>query len=138
MSTSAQMDPSGQEVWLYIQRAHEMLEVSERNLEDGFHTSAVNRAYYAVFYAACAVLASEGLSRSKHSGVVAAFRRHFIKPGTIEAEYGDIYGRVMDDRHLSDYDIEQIIEPDRARIDLDDAQRFVRRMEQYLVERGVI
>jgi uncharacterized protein (UPF0332 family) len=61
------------------------------------HSSAVNRAYYAIFYAANALLATQGLSRSKHSGVIAAFRQHFVKPGQIEDEYGLIYARVMAD-----------------------------------------
>ena len=82
------------------------------------------------------MLVTQGLSRSKHSGVIAAFRQHFIKPGLIEAEYGEIYGRVMDDRHTSDYDLEAAIEMDRAQTDLEDAQRFVSRVEHYLQERG--
>lgn len=120
------------EVALYIQHARQMLEVAARNLADGFSASSVNRAYYAVFYAANALAATEGLSRSRHSGVIAAFRQHFVKPGLIEVEYGDIYGRLMDDRHASDYDVEATIEPARARTDLEDAQRFVGRVEKHL------
>jgi len=40
--------------------------------------TAVNRAYYAIFYAANALLCSRRLERSKHSGVLAAFRQHFV------------------------------------------------------------
>lgn len=122
------------EVAIYIKNAHQMLEVATHNLADGFHGSAVNRAYYAIFYAANALLATQGLSRSKHSGVIAAFRQYFVKPGFIEIEYGDIYGRVMDDRHISDYDVEMPIEPERAQTDLEDAHRFVDRIEQHLKE----
>lgn len=122
------------EAGLYIEHARHMLEVAEHNLADGFYKSSINRAYYAVFYAANAMLATQALSRSKHSGVIAAFRSHFVKPGSIDIEYGDIYGRVMDDRHLSDYDVEALIEADRARADLDDARRFVDRIEHYLKE----
>jgi uncharacterized protein (UPF0332 family) len=72
------------------------------------------------------------------SGVIAAFRQRFVKPGLIEAEYGDIYGRIMDDRHVSDYDVESSINPDRAQTDLDDARRFVDRSVRYLNERGLL
>ncbi len=92
------------EVSLYMEHAQEMLEVAARNIADGFYGSAINRAYYAIFYAANALLATQGLARGKHSGVVAAFRGHFVKPGLIEVEYSRIYGRVMDDRHASDRD----------------------------------
>ena len=64
-----------------------MLAVAERNLDDGFYASAVNRAYYyAIFYAANAMLSTQGLARSKHSRVISAFREHFVKPGLIKAE----------------------------------------------------
>lgn len=88
------------EIELYMSHADEMLQVAEHNLAEGFYSTAVNRAYYAVFYAANALLATQGLSRGKHSGVVAAFRQHFVKPGLIEAEYGRIYGQLMDDRRV--------------------------------------
>lgn len=137
-----------QEVVLYIRHAHQMLEVAAHNLADGFYGSAVNRAYYTIFYTANApsewrflksdeaLLATKGLSRSKHSGVIAAFRQHFVKSGSIETKYGNIYGRVMDDRHTSDYDVGAAIEPDRASTDLQDARRFVHRVERYLQERN--
>ena len=129
-------DSARREAGLYLEHARQMLEVAERNLADCFYGSSINRAYYAIFYAANAILASQGLSRSKHSGVIATFRLHFVKPGLIETEYGDIYGRVMDDRHISDYDVEALIEADRARADLDDARRFVDKVEHYLKEGG--
>lgn len=82
------------------------------------------------------MLATQGLSHTKHSGVIAAFRSHFVKPGFIKIEHGDIYGRLMDDRHISDYDVEALIEADRACADLDDARRFVDKVEHYLKEGG--
>lgn len=124
------------EVTLYMDRAHQMLTVATHNLDDGFYESAVNRAYYAIFYAANAVLSTQGLARSKHSGVISAFREHFVKPGLIETEYSRIYGRVMDDRHLGDYEIGETITAEQAREDLDDAQRFVSRIETYLRKEG--
>jgi len=81
MSVSEELP--NQEVVLYIRQANRMLEVADRNLADGFYESAVNRAYYAIFHAANALLATKGLSRSKHSGVIATFRQHFVKPGSM-------------------------------------------------------
>ena len=125
---------SKHEISLYVDHAREMLDASAHNIAGGFYGSGVNRAYYAVFYAANALLLTRGILRSKHSGVIAAFRQHFVRPGLIESEYGDIYGRVMDDRHLSDYDVEVSIDPERAQADLADARRFVERVERYLKE----
>ena len=124
------------EVILYVNHARQMLEVADHNLADGFYGSAINRAYYAIFYAANALLATQGLSRSKHSGVIAAFRQHFVKPGLIEVEYSDIYGRVMENRHVSDYEIALPIDPSVTADDLRDARRFVSRIEKYLHGEG--
>lgn len=122
------------EVALYIERANEALEVAAHNLDDGFFAASVNRAYYAVFYAANAMLSTQGLAPRKHSGVIATFRERFVKPGPIEAEYSRIYGRAMDDRHIGDYDIRRTITANRAKDDLCDARRFVSRVETYLKE----
>ena len=130
------MSEPQREVSLYMEHAHEMLEVAAHNITDGFYSSAINRAYYAIFYAANALLATQGLARSKHSGVVAAFRERFVKPGLIEIEYSRIYGRVMDDRHASDYEIQYPTDAEVSKRDLTDAQRFVERAERYLRQEG--
>jgi len=137
MKTADELFAPRDEVALYVEHAQQMLQVADHNLADGFYASAINRAYYAIFYAANALLATKGLSRSKHSAVIATFRQHFVKPGLIEDEYSDIYGRVMDDRHKADYDIvESTVDPVRAQTDLEDARHFVKRVERYLKQEG--
>jgi uncharacterized protein (UPF0332 family) len=137
METPNELFAQRDEVALYVEHAQQMLQVADHNLADGFYASAINRAYYAIFYAANALLATKGLSRSKHSAVIATFRQHFVKPGLIEDEYSDIYGRVMDDRHKADYDIvESTVDPARAQTDLEDARRFAERVEHHLKQEG--
>jgi hypothetical protein len=41
----------------------------------------------------------------------------------------------MDDRHLGDYEVRGVISADDARRDLEDAQRFVERVDAYLREK---
>jgi uncharacterized protein (UPF0332 family) len=72
-------------IWL-IQRARRVLRTGRLALGDEDYASAINRAYYAVFYAANAALSTLGLERSKHSGVVSEFRARFVKTGLIEPE----------------------------------------------------
>jgi uncharacterized protein (UPF0332 family) len=123
-------------VKIYMDAAHEALAGSKFNLDGGYYAIAVNRAYYAVFYAANALLATKGLARGKHSGTISAFRQSFVKPGLIEPEYSDIYGSLMDDRHVSDYDMDTSIEPERAARDIESARKFVARIETYLRQEG--
>ena len=125
-----------QTVKTYLNAAHEALAGCQYNIDGGYYAIAISRAYYAVFYSANALLVTKGLARGKHSGTISAFRQSFVKPGTIEPEYSDIYGSLMDDRHVSDYDMDAKIEPERAESDVQSAREFVVRIETYLQTEG--
>ena len=118
----------------YLRAARRALEAATFNLEQGFYGTAINRAYYAIFYAASGLLWTKGISRSKHAGVIAAFRRYFIKPGLIEREYSDLYGAAMESRISSDYEITLVGDRGMAEKSLDAARRFVERAAAYLFE----
>jgi uncharacterized protein (UPF0332 family) len=126
------------EIQLYLNRARQDLQAAHSNLEQGFHSVAVTRAYYAMFYSASALLASKGISRSKHSGVHSAFGEHFVKAGLIETEYAKMLGHAFDSRLDSDYDITFSAERALAEAVLRDAQRFVDRVERYLQQVGML
>jgi uncharacterized protein (UPF0332 family) len=126
------------EIQLYLERAHQDLRAAESNLQQGFYAVAVTRAYYAMFYAASALLASKGIARSKHSGVMSAFGEHFVKSGLIEPEYARMLGNAFDSRLDSDYDITFLVERDLAEDVLRDAKRFVARAAEYLAQVGLL
>ncbi|MEZ4731781.1 MAG: HEPN domain-containing protein [Caldilineaceae bacterium] len=121
-----------------MERAQRDLQATQSNLEQGFHEVAISRAYYAMFYAASALLASKGIARSKHSGVVSAFGEHFVKTGIFESTYAKMLGQAFDSRLDSDYDI--VFTPEQALVEAiqQDAQRFVQRAEQYLQQTGAL
>ncbi len=126
------------EVQLYLDRAHQDVRATQVNLKQGLYGVAVTRAYYAMFYAASALLASKGISRSKHSGVRSAFGEHFVKTGLIESEYAKMLGHAFDSRLDSDYDISFTAERMLAEEMLHDVRRFVDRIEQYLLQVGAL
>ena len=125
-----------QEIYLHIESAHEMLDVAQVMLDNDFYTSTVNRVYYAVFYAANALLITKNLSSKKHSGTISLFRKNFIKTNLISSDYSDIYGRVMADRHASDYELDSPITPEIAKENLDDAKNFVDEIKRWLKSEG--
>ena len=120
------------EIEHYISSARRALKTAQLVLDDGDHTSSINRSYYAAFYAANALLATLRLQRSKHSAVRAVLRQRFIKPGLIKAEYGSLYDKLFERRLKSDYEIMQVYERDDAQSTLDAARTFVARVEQFL------
>jgi uncharacterized protein (UPF0332 family) len=123
---------------LFLFHAQEMLAVAKHSLQGGFYSTAINRAYYAIFYAANALLATRGLARGKHSMVLSVFRKEFVKTGLIAPEFSRIYGQVMDDRHISDYEITALITEAQAHADLADAERFVECIQKWLRQEGIV
>ena len=84
-------------------RAEETLGEGRALLAAGSLPGAVNRLYYAAFYAARAVLATRGLDSSKHSGVIALFNQNFVKSGQLPAELRSVLTRAFERRQDSDY-----------------------------------
>lgn len=123
---------------LYMDNAREMLNVANENLGANHYSSACNRAYYAIFYAASALLYSKGLTYGKHSAVVSAFRQHFIKTGELDKKWSKIYEFIMSSRQVSDYDLSVPIEADRASKVVSDATAFVEEVEQWLHKRQLL
>ena len=130
----ADFDPK-EELQLFLENAREMLAVAGLMIGNDFYSSACNRSYYAVFYAASALLAAKRMAFGKHSAVLAAFRQHFIKAGVIDLRWSRIYERILSQRQSSDYDLHLAIEKEQALADLQDAQEFVQEVTQWLQKR---
>lgn len=125
------------EVRDYLISAWQALHTAESQFQQASDYLVVaNRAYYAIFYAANAALATEGRQLSRHPAVLSLFREHFVKTGRIEPAFYYDYDEVMKRRHLSDYDLNTAINADFVRVSLEAAQRFVSRIERYLRARG--
>ncbi len=84
-------------------RAEESLAAARREFAAESYPFAVNRVYYAAFYAACAALLDRHQTFHKHSGVRAAFHQAFVKPGLIAIEWGRFYDHLFEDRQEADY-----------------------------------
>jgi uncharacterized protein (UPF0332 family) len=102
---------------------------SELLLKSGDFDGACNRAYYAMFDAARAVLLVTGavndLSTIKtHNGLISAFSLHVVKTGFVSVELGKSINKVEDLRLLADYRGDEI-ELDKAQWALQQAQQFV-------------
>lgn len=90
-------------VHYWIEKAMDSLASTEDELKAGRLSFAVNRIYYACFYAASAILLQKKLRFQKHSGVRAAFHQHLVKPGLISTEYGKFYDEIFEARQRGDY-----------------------------------
>src|SRR6266851_8956540 len=52
---------------------------------------------------------------SKHSGVIALFQRHFVRPGLVTRDVAQALPRAFEKRQKTDYGDFATIEPDEAR-----------------------
>lgn len=64
---------------------------------------AINRFYYAAFYATQALLILRGKDAKTHSGNLYLFREEFIRTGVFPAETNDTLSSLMSERIESDY-----------------------------------
>ncbi len=62
-----------------LDKAKESLAATESLFRDGFYDYSAGRAYYAMFYAAEAVLITKNISFSKHNAVISGFEKYFIR-----------------------------------------------------------
>ena len=70
-----------------FQQADETLDEASLLLEAGYFRGALNRSYYAMFYALQVLVIQNKISLSKHSGVISFFDHNFVKPGIIDKKF---------------------------------------------------
>ena len=103
-------------------------------IDAGDYKAAANRSYYAAFSAMRAVLALDGLDFKRHSGVISEFRKSYIKTGVFDAELSHIIDSLKDVRQSSDYDDFYLISKEEVSLQVENAECFVFRVEEYLQE----
>jgi len=113
------------EVQRLLEKADHALEVAESLYRQGFPQDASSKIYYAMFYAAQALLKAEDIDVVKHSAVESALGYYFAKTGRIDPKYHRMLINARKVREIVDYDIqEEIVEP-AALLKLEEAREFV-------------
>jgi len=72
--------------------------------ENGFYNTAVNRLYYACYYAATAILVANGIEVKSHDGVRMNLGKHIVQTGILSPELGRYFSRLFSKRSTGDYD----------------------------------
>jgi len=86
-----------------LEQAHHALRQAEVLAGVEEWDGVVNRAYYAMFYAALALLLTKGLGASKHTGVLALVDREFVRPGLLPSAMSRVLRDAFNQRQRSDY-----------------------------------
>ncbi|MBI5233235.1 MAG: HEPN domain-containing protein [Deltaproteobacteria bacterium] len=119
-----------------LERTERYVKSAKLLIKDKDYESAVSRSYYAMFYAAEALLLSKGLSFSSHKAVISAFGEHFVKTNIFKKDMSKMLTRAFEKRQIGDYEFTFVITGQEAGKLLKDAQDFAKIVKRYLIELG--
>lgn len=98
----------------------------------GLQRSAVNRGYYAMFYAVLALLAARQTETARHSGAIAQFDQAYVKPALFRREFSRWLHEAFLHRQAVDYGAELALSHDEIDRLLANAREFLAGVRQYL------
>jgi uncharacterized protein len=111
-----------------LNRSQETL-AEARMLFEGNHLSgAINRLYYALFYAVSALALAHDFTTSSHTQLRGYFNREFVKTGIVPVEMGKLYNLAYDNRTTSDYADFPTFDRDKIVSMLENANSFIKIM----------
>ena len=87
-----------------LSRAKETLAEVPHLRDMGYFNTAVNRLYYACYYAMVALLIKNHIQAATHAGVKQMLGLHFVSKGLISKESNRSFSLLFERRHSSDYD----------------------------------
>lgn len=114
-----------EEIEANLQRSRDSILAAEKLWKESYYDFAASRAYYAAFYAATALLLSEGLEFSKHSGIIAAIHQQFVKNGKLDKKFGKDLNWLFELRGVGDYGETLHVSKDNAKRALQTAKEFL-------------
>jgi uncharacterized protein (UPF0332 family) len=87
-----------------LERAYKTMEEAALLEEKDYYNAAVNRLYYACYYATEALLLKNKIEAKSHAGVKAMLGLHFVSKGLIPVNIGKILSTLYEKRQSGDYD----------------------------------
>ena len=115
-----------------LQIAKESLEVAEDLFKSRHYGFSASRSYYAMFYAAEAVLLTKNLSFSKHKAVISAFGKEFVKTDLLPQPLHQYLRNAFKLRQLGDYGFPGAVSEKKAWTLIEQTRDFIETIEEYL------
>ena len=110
-------------------KAEQSYAVAEEILKD-YPLFAVNRYYYALFYAVGAVLILLDVSVKTHKGTINAFNRELVSTGKLGREEGRLLAKVFLWRTQGDYDDDRAFTVEEVREISQPVRKLMDRLNQ--------
>jgi uncharacterized protein (UPF0332 family) len=118
-----------------LEQAVECLQGAERELVAEAFKNAANRSYYCIFNAMRAVLALDCFDSKRHSGVISAFNKDYIRTGIFPVVFSKIIDSAFRVRTESDYEEFYVVSKEKVTSQTENAKTFLTAVEKYICER---
>lgn len=117
-------------VKLRIENAHQTMREAKLMLDNEFWNAAINRMYYACYYAVTALLLKNGIEAHTHAGVRQMLGLHFVRTGKLSAVLSNYYSNLFSKRHSGDYDVFMFYDKDTVETIYPQAEEFIEAIEE--------
>ena len=87
-----------------LSRAFETIDEAKYNADGGYYNTAVNRLYYAAYYAASALMLANGINANTHAGIKTMLSLHFVRTRLLDVEHGRTFLTLFENRQSGDYE----------------------------------
>lgn len=87
-----------------MENARRTLDEVTSHIKQGFYNTAMNRMYYACYYAVSALLVDRGIEAKTHAGVRQMLGMHFVRTGMFPIPLSKFYTDLFDSRQTGDYE----------------------------------
>ncbi len=130
------MQDKAKDLCIYrINSALETLEATKMCVESKHYKDAINRSYYAAFYAIKAILAMEGTDFKRHRDVVAYFNKNYVATEIFDKKLGRKLSNLQQTRETSDYDDFFVASKEDAETQCMNAENIVETVKKYLMDK---
>ena len=130
------MQNSSYDLCIYrIKSAIETLGATKLCIDNKHYKDAINRGYYATFYAIKAVLAMEKVDFKKHKDVVAYFNKMYVATEVFDKAIGRMLAQLQLKREKSDYDDFYIASKEESELQYQNAIHIIEEVKKYLFQK---
>ncbi len=119
-------------VMLQKDNARQALREAQVMIDNCFWNAALNRMYYACYYAASGLMVKNDIEAKSHSGIRQMLGLHFIRTGKLSVDAGNVFSNLFSKRQSGDYDDFISFDKDTAETLYPQAESFVKLIEELI------
>ena len=118
----------------YLAKSQDTIKTVDFLIGNGEFSLAMNRIYYGIYYALCALAVRNGFQTSKHAQLIGWFNRNFVKTGKADPRYGRFIRKAFENRMEGDYNVFASFEKQEVETAFNEMRQVIIQISQMLDE----